>query len=164
MVRTVEIDDIQALLEMQCLLDKQTKNMMFEEGERPRSLEKLKAEVLRLKEQGSLMLVAEKDNKIVGFLTAERGAFQRIHHTAHIVIGILKGYRGLGLGTKLFKELDKWSKQNHITRLELTVMCHNKEGIALYRKNGFEIEGIKKHSMYVDNTYIDEYYMAKVMS
>ena len=59
--------------------------------------------------------------------------------------------------------LDEWTQKNQITRLELTVMCHNTTAIALYRKNGFEIEGIKKHAMYVEGNYIDEYYMAKVV-
>ena len=162
-IRMVEIGDAKALLEMQYQLDQQTKNMMFEEDERPKEITLVEEQILNLKKQDSLMLVAKKDGKIVGFLSAERGIYKRIQHTAYIVIGILVGYRGLGIGTELFKRLDKWAREHHITRLELTVMCHNTVAIALYRKNGFEIEGIRKHAMYIDGKYIDEYYMAKVI-
>jgi len=43
-------------------------------------------------------------------------------------------------------------------------MTHNKAGIALYKKRGFEIEGTKRHSMLVNSHYVDEYYMAKLLA
>lgn len=162
-IRKVEIDDAKALLDMQCQLDEQTNNMMFEKGERPRDTLFIEKQIQDLKEEHTLMLVVEQYGKIVGFLNAERGMYRRIHHTAYIVVGLLVGYRGMGIGTKLFKALEEWANTYSITRLELTVMCHNTSAIALYRKNGFEIEGIRKHSMYVEGKYVDEYYMAKVI-
>lgn len=163
MIRRVKIEDAQALLEMQCQLDQQTRYMMFEADERPRDISLVKEQILNLKEENSLMLVAKQGEKIVGFLNAERGIYRRIKHTAYIVVGILVGYRGLGIGSEFFKVLDEWARGNQIKRLELTVMCHNVGAVALYKKSGFEIEGIRKCSMYVEGQYIDEYYMAKVI-
>lgn len=48
------------------------------------------------------------------------------------------------------------------TRLELTVRCDNEPAIHLYRKNGFVVEGVKKHTMRVNGEYVDEYTMAKL--
>lgn len=87
----------------------------------------------------------------------------RMRHSAYIVTGIVKNYIGHGIGTKLFVELENWCKLNDIHRLELTVMCHNFVAVALYKKMGFEIEGIKKHSLLIDGQYVDEYYMAKLL-
>lgn len=42
-------------------------------------------------------------------------------------------------------------------------MCHNLVAKHLYEKNGFVVEGIKKHSMIVDGAYVNEYYIAKLM-
>jgi RimJ/RimL family protein N-acetyltransferase len=42
-------------------------------------------------------------------------------------------------------------------------MTHNEAGIALYRRRGFEIEGIKKHSLLLSGRYVDEYYMARLL-
>jgi RimJ/RimL family protein N-acetyltransferase len=56
-----------------------------------------------------------------------------------------------------------YTAQHSIHRLELTVMTHNEAGIALYRRPGFEIEGVKKQSLLMDGQYVDEYYMAKLL-
>lgn len=163
MIREIRLDEAEAFLKMQCRIDQETKNMMYEVGERPTNIDQTREMLQQLKDQGSLMLVAEEDGGLVGFLGAERGCYQRIRHTVYIVIGILQDYRGRGLGTALFKALDSWSLENHIKRLELTVMCHNEAGLHLYQKNGFEVEGIKKKSIFVDGRYVDEYYMAKII-
>ena len=78
------------------------------------------------------------------------------------VCGILKDYRGKGIGTEFFKQLDIWAEKENITRLELTVICENKIAKHLYEKNGFEIEGIKRNSVFRDGKYLDEFYMAKI--
>lgn len=62
-----------------------------------------------------------------------------------------------------FEKLDKWAIANGIIRLELTVECCNKAAKHLYEKNGFLIEGIREKSMLVNGTFINEYYMAKIL-
>lgn len=96
-------------------------------------------------------------------MSAERGAANRIKHSAYIVIGILKDYRGQEIGTKLFERLEKWASENAIIRLELIVMTHNESAIGLYKKMGFKIEGLKEKSLIVDENYVDEYYMGKIL-
>ena len=68
----------------------------------------------------------------------------------------------MGIGSKLFSELDKWARENNLTRLELTVVSSNMVAKYLYEKNGFEIEGTRKNAMIIDGKYVDEYYMAKL--
>ena len=36
-------------------------------------------------------------------------------------------------------------------------------GIALYKKSGFEIEGIKRHSLIIGDKCMNEYYMSKII-
>ena len=141
------------------IIDSETNFMMFEPDERVWNEEKISK---NLKDENNLVLGVIDDEKIVGFLTAQRGVFRRIRHTAYIVIGIQKNYCNRKLGTKLFQMLDDWALQNKIVRLELTVVCENKGAIRLYEKSGFSIEGIKKKTMYVDGKYVDEYMMSKI--
>ena len=54
-------------------------------------------------------------------------------------------------------------KKAGVTRLELTVECHNEAARRLYQKSGFQIEGVRQKSMLVDGRFIDEYYMAKLL-
>ena len=51
------------------------------------------------------LLVAETDNKLIGYISAQKGRLNRIAHSAYIVIGILTDYRNKGIGTEFFKRL-----------------------------------------------------------
>lgn len=150
-----------AFLELLLYLDNETRFMMLEPGERKDTVMDLVRE-LSLDESKSIYLGIEEKDNLIGFINAVRGDKKRIKHTAYIVVGILNNYTGKGLGKKLFAEIDKWAVEQHVTRLELTVMTHNTGAIKLYEKMGFKREGIRKKSMIVNGQYVDEFYMAKL--
>jgi len=162
-IRAAKADDAEKFINMLKELDTQTKNMLFEPGERKITLEQMKEKIISMSGSDGLTLLIEEKEKIGGFLSAQRGIPNRIHHSAYIVIGMLKEYRGQNLGTKLFEKLEKWAIENNIIRLELTVVTSNEGAVKLYENMGFKIEGIKEKSMIVDREYVDEYYMAKVI-
>lgn len=161
-IRQATINDSENFIKMLYQLDSETKYMMFEVGERKADISHIES---MIGEDSSklLTLVIDDNNAIGGFLSAERGSYNRIKHSAYIVIGILSEYRGKGLGTKLFEQLDLWAKFNNITRLELTVIEGNSAAIKLYEKMGFKKEGLKENSMIIDKKYVNEYYMAKIL-
>lgn len=76
---------------------------------------------------------------------------------------MLKAYAGRGIGTALMEEAEHWACERGVHRLELTVMTHNLAAVALYEKAGFAVEGIRRHSMLVDGSYVDEHYMVKLL-
>lgn len=43
-------------------------------------------------------------------------------------------------------------------------MVHNYAALALYRKMGFQQEGIKRDSLWVEQRYVDEYLMSKLLT
>lgn len=161
-IRKVKSEDANNLLSMLLSLDKETKYMLLEPNERENDVSRVQEMIQQSINGSNLLLVAEEEDNIVGFMSAERSMLKRIKHTAYIVVGIREIYRGKGIGTNFFSELDLWAKENLITRLELTVMCPNIIAKHLYEKNGFEVEGIKKRSILVDGEYVDEFYMAKL--
>lgn len=161
-IRKIKKEDANNYLDMLLNLDKETKNMMFEPDERPADINIVKGIIDKATNGGNLVLVAFDSNNIVGFLSAQRGIPRRINHSAYIVTGIREKYRNKGIGSKLFCELDKWAKENSITRLELSAICTNVIAKHLYEKNGFIVEGIKKNAMIIDGKYVDEFYMAKL--
>ena len=161
-IRRAKLEDANNLLSMLSALDKETKYMLLEPDERDNDVSRVQGMIQESINGSNLLLVAEEENNIVGFLSAERGMLKRIKHTAYIVVGIRGVHRGKGIGTNFFSELDLWAKENLITRLELTVMCPNIVAKHLYENNGFQVEGIKKRSMLVDGEYVDEFYMAKL--
>lgn len=161
-IRRCEINDADNMLKMLLELDKETEYMLFEADERPNDINRVKAMINQSINGDNLLLIATEDDNIIGFLSAQRGIIRKIKHTAYIVVGIREKFRGKGIGKKLFCELDLWAKENNISRLELTVMCQNSMAKQLYEKNGFEVEGTKRNSIFMNGKYIDEYYMSKI--
>ena len=148
-IRRCEINDADNMLKMLLELDKETEYMLFEADERPNDINRVKAMINQSINGDNLLLIATEDDNIIGFLSAQRGIIRKIKHTAYIVVGIREKFRGKGIGKKLFCELDLWAKENNISRLELTVMCPNSMAKQLYEKNGFEVEGTKRNSIFM---------------
>lgn len=161
-IRKVKIEDTSNFLNMLLCLDKETTYMLFEPDERTKDSAKITNIIKESIDGSNLILVATADTDIIGFLSAQRGIQRRIRHSAYIVVGIRKNFRGQGIGKKLFAELNLWALENGISRLELTVLCKNDIAKHLYEKEGFIVEGIKRNSMIIDGKYTDEYYMAKL--
>ncbi|MEC0304897.1 GNAT family N-acetyltransferase, partial [Terribacillus saccharophilus] len=101
--------------------------------------------------------------KLVGYLIAIGGNVKRTKHSAYLVICILQKYRGIGIGTKMFDSVIKWAPKHNVSRLELNVVTENKAGLALYKKNGFDIEGTKRNSLNINGETFDEYWMSKLL-
>ena len=161
-IKKIQMEDANNYLNMLLNLDNETKFMMFEPGERPTDINIIKNIIEKSINGDNLILVATNEENIVGFLSVEKGEYKRIKHTGYIVVGIREKYRGKGIGSKLFSELDIWAIENKITRLELSVICSNTIAKHLYEKHGFKVEGIKKNAMIIDGKYIDEFSMAKI--
>ncbi|MEK5493027.1 GNAT family N-acetyltransferase [Paenibacillus sp. FSL R7-0297] len=156
-------EDAAALLSLQHRLDQETSYMLLASGERQTGIPQVGEMIASFgNAHTSILIGAEADGELAGYLSVRGGSVIRNKHSAYIVIGILKQYQGMGIGSALFHEIDLWAKRSGIVRLELTVMKHNKRAIALYTRYGFEIEGVKKKSLLVDGEWVDEYYMSKI--
>ncbi|MDH7605187.1 MAG: GNAT family protein [Melioribacter sp.] len=163
-IRKITTNDAEKFLKLCNELDKETQFMLLEPEERKTTVEEQINQIANIiSRNNKIIFVAEYNNQLIGYISAEGGDYKRNKHSVYIAMGILQAYTGQGIGTMLLKELEKWAYQNKIHRLELTVMVHNKAGLALYKKIGFEIEGTKKHSLLINGSYVDEYYMAKLL-
>jgi len=92
--------------------------------------------------RGVVLLALTPDNTIIGYISAFTGHFTRNRGNLFIaIVGMREAYRGQGIGTRLFEEVEKWAREHRIWRLELRVSSLNERGQALYRKRGFIIEG-----------------------
>jgi RimJ/RimL family protein N-acetyltransferase len=163
LITGIEVQDAAALLNLQIQLDKENSFMLYEYGERPQQISRVKEMIEHFHDSGSLLLAARTRKELAGYISAVRGSVNRINHTAYVVIGVLEKHQRQGVATSLMEYLVKWAKSSKITRLELTVMTHNTAAITLYKKFGFKQEGIREKAMLVDRKYVDEYYMAKLL-
>jgi RimJ/RimL family protein N-acetyltransferase len=164
MIRPIEERDAAGFVALNRALDQETKFMLFEPGERTATEDEQRGRINQLlTSKTQVVLVAEVDDQIVGFIGATRGAARRNRHQASLVMGVLAAHAGRKIGTELLAALDAWARISGVHRLELTVVEHNERARALYVKNGFEIEGRKRHSLCIDGRWVDEIAMAKIL-
>jgi ribosomal protein S18 acetylase RimI-like enzyme len=144
-IRKVKEEDTEGIVSLLKQLDKETIFMALEPGERQTTIEEERLLIKNvLASDNSMIFVAGKGGQIVGYLGAQGGKVRRAHHRIYLMIGMLQQYTHQGIGMQLFREMENWARENKFRHLELTVMTNNQAGLALYKKMGFKIEGIKK--------------------
>lgn len=136
--------------------------MLFEPGERKTTAEQLEKRLAAAGEE-SVVLVAEEESELTGYLFAMGEGVKRKRHSVYVALGIRQNERGKGRGTQLFLALEEWAKETALHRIELTVLEHNLAAIALYEKMGFEVEGVKRDSLWIDGSYANELHMSKLL-
>ncbi|QWC24709.1 GNAT family N-acetyltransferase [Bacillus haikouensis] len=163
-IRPVKKEEAEELLHLIMNVENQSEFMLMAPGERQMTLEKQTTMIEKVeKQENAVILIAEKEGVMIGYLFALGGSAQRKKHSAYLVAGILKEYRGQGAGTLLFQAVEEWAVIHGISRLELTAVTRNTPGIALYKKCGFQVEGTKRNSLIINGDYHDEYYMSKLL-
>lgn len=101
-----------------------------------------------------LFLIAEVSGKIVGNLNFNGNDRLRISHMGEFGISVVKEYWGKGVGSKLLKYLIEWSKKTKIIKkINLVVREDNQRAIELYKRFGFEKEGIITRYFYLNNKF-----------
>ncbi len=112
----------------------------------------------------SLLLVAEYDKQVIGNIDLTGNRRKVMEHTAVIGMGMLKEWRNSGLGTALLGTTIEWAQQNPVLELIwLQVYTDNKAALSLYRKMGFEENGVIKNFFRHNNNYFDNLTMTMVV-
>jgi RimJ/RimL family protein N-acetyltransferase len=164
-IREIAVHDAEPFLRFFEQLDRETTLLLFEPGERPLDVEKQRERIRKiLASENERIWVLTNDVRIAGYLGLRAGKWQRNRRTATLAIGILREFQGMGFGSRMMDLAEEWARKKGIHRLELTVMRHNKTAIHLYRKKGFDVEGVRREALYVEGRYVDELYMGKLLN
>ncbi len=89
-----------------------------------------------------LFIVVEVDGSLVGFARCAGSPLKRLRHQTELGICLLQAYCGVGIGTHLLRAAISWADANGIRKILLKVLETNTGAIALYKKFGFETEGV----------------------
>ena len=139
--------------------------MLLEPDERTQSEAEVAEELRSIAARPrGIVLLADDDGDVVGYVEARGGHFRRNAHRSHVVIGVRASHAGRGIGRRLLEELERWAADQGVLRLELTVMASNERAIGLYRKVGYEVEGTRFAAMLIEGELVDELWMAKIIS
>ena len=99
-------------------------------------------------------LVACVEGEIVGMLSLQVSTRLRRAHVGDLGMAVHDKWAGKGVGSALIKAaIDLADKWLNLSRLELTVYTDNEPALRLYKRLGFEIEGVQRNAILLDGTY-----------
>jgi ribosomal protein S18 acetylase RimI-like enzyme len=158
-VRSLRPDDAENYIELLRRIDRETKFLMWEPGERTIEGKALSEQIAARDETQRLQLVAENHDVLLGFLACHRGGVRRTQHRCDFTMAVLAGQQRRGIGRQLLLSMQAWAREKGLARVELTVMANNDAAISLYERIGFTVEGVKVGAIVVDGVAIDEVVM-----
>jgi ribosomal protein S18 acetylase RimI-like enzyme len=98
--------------------------------------------------------------RVVGWCDITPMAQPGFTHAGRLGMGVLREYRRRGIGRRLVETTLRRAGRMGLERIELDVYGSNEPAIALYRKLGFVVEGVKKNARKLDGAYDDVLVMA----
>lgn len=98
---------------------------------------------------------AVENENVVGWVDIMPAANPRLSHRGFLGMGLIKNYRGQGLGTQLITRALKHAKEIGLEKVELSVYTENTAAIKLYKKIGFKEIGVVKHYRKLNGKYFD---------
>ncbi len=109
-----------------------------------------------------LVAVHPEEKRVVGIVSIHCMQGRR-SHTGDIGMFVHDDYHNQGIGSALLEALLQFADNGlGLQRIELTVYMDNAGAIHLYKKHGFQVEGILRCFARRDGEYVDAYMMARL--
>ncbi|MGM0379070.1 MAG: GNAT family N-acetyltransferase [Bacillota bacterium] len=161
-ISQVNVEDAKNLIEFMKKVDLETDFLLRAPGEFNLT-EKQEKEFIKKQnsDENSLFLKASLKNKVVATLGFSGEKNKRYSHKGEFGMAVLKEYWNLGIGSAFLNNLLKWADDNNLIKISLRVDATNEKAIGLYKKFGFEKEGLlKKNKCIGKDDFRDELVMA----
>ncbi|WP_245530547.1 GNAT family N-acetyltransferase [Pseudothermotoga thermarum] len=160
-IREVKLSDAEQILIFKRMVAAESEFLISYPDEVEDLIEQKRIISLYLSDKRRIFLVAEYQGKIIGIITLYGFNKRKILHKGELGISVRKQYWGMGVGSALMEECLKLAKQRGFKKIQLEVVEGNERAIALYKKFGFEVEGIKKKAIYQNGRYYNLIVMGK---
>ncbi|WP_142826382.1 GNAT family N-acetyltransferase [Planococcus soli] len=164
LIRTAHLNDAHNLVELRLQVDGETENLDREKGEAYIDEEGFRSLIEKDGASGnSLFLVAEENGQLVAFSRCAGSDLKRTLHQTEFGIAVVKAFWDHGIGQNLLTESIRWADEVGISKISLKVLETNIKAINLYKKYGFEVEGIlKKDKLLSDGNYYNTVLMGRI--
>jgi len=106
-------------------------------------------------------LLIDEEN-VIGWCDIVRSQIKGFMHSGRLGMGIKNEFRNKGLGKLLLEKVISEAKEKNFLRIELEVYVQNSNAINLYEKSGFIFEGKKINARYLNGSFEDIIFMAKL--
>lgn len=118
---------------------------------------------LAIDDERLVKLVALHQGAVIGNLGLEQYSRIRRAHCGSLGMGVAVAWQGKGVGSMLLAAaLDVADNWMNLRRVELTVYADNEAAVGLYRKFGFETEGLMRDYAVRDGRWVDTLAMARL--
>ncbi|PGM67479.1 GNAT family N-acetyltransferase [Bacillus cereus] len=163
-IRSAAETDADQLSKLRVQIDGETENMDREGGEGFIDMVGFQQIIKTDTEKPrNLFLIVEVHNRIVGFSRCEGSDLKRFSHKVEFGVCILKEFWGYGIGKNLLLQSINWADENEVKKISLQVLETNKKAIQLYKKVGFEVEGVLKNDKRLsDGNYYNTVVMGRL--
>ena len=157
-IRTITKDDGDSLYDMYASLSDEAVKW----GLPPWTRENINRRVSTL--ENRIILVAEYKDRIVGQAGIYKNPHPRRKGVSDTGIYIHQDFHNVGLGSAMMEVLLDETKKHDIHKINLEVVAENAIAINLYRKFGFQTEGIIRDTYFgEDESYYDTLMMGKIL-
>jgi RimJ/RimL family protein N-acetyltransferase len=106
-------------------------------------------------DRGDIRIVATDSVEVVGWCDITAHRWPGLGHVGELGMGVLKEYRGKGVGISLLNEALNQARQAGLEKVELEVFGSNHVAIKLYERAGFGVDGCKSKGRKLDGEYDD---------
>lgn len=165
-LRRAEESDAEELVSMNIRIGEETDNLSYGKDDYYFTEDEQRLFIRLISDRkDSLFIVALIEGHIIGSITCLAMSRPRLKHRVEVGLIVLKEYWSIGVGSCMISCLMKWANRNElISKLELQVREDNLRGINLYRKYGFEDEGMIDRGILINGTYYKILLMGKLVN
>jgi len=82
-------------------------------------------------------------------------------HRCQLGMGVRRDHRRIGLASRLLAHATSWAAAQGLKWIDLQVLSANEPAVALYRREGFQIQGGKPDMFVIDGVSLGEIWMAR---
>lgn len=163
-IRTIEASDVRAFITLQEEIFQQTNFMYNTPHELQLTVQQLRKDLSNWKKlRNRTILLCILNGAFAGYAVIYGFKYTRLKHVASVHLAVKAEHQRKGIGKSLMQEVENWAKKRAITRLELHVMENNRGAVQLFEKIGFQHEGKRLQSIKLNNAFINEYAMGKII-
>lgn len=160
---TVEPAAESHLLSFHQALDAVAQEKIFLERIEAPPMTELKAFFIQLREKNWPQYFALDQDQVVGWADITPLASPRLSHRGILGMGVMRSYRGQGLGEQLLSRCLEQALRVGLEKVELVVNAENLAAIGLYKKMGFSQMGFVRHFRKLGDQYFDAIEMEKFL-
>lgn len=162
-IRPALYGDARSLTEFHKKTKKESKLLLDEKEEQEVTFEKVRKQIIECNHNNrSMILLAILNGKVVGYMKIKGDNSKRASHRAKVQLMIPADAPDTNISSALIKKSEEWAEEKGIKRFEVTILEENVQARKLFEHHLYEVEGIRKGSIWLENKLKNEVYMAKM--